>query len=270
MSAPWPCRLLPLLLVLLLPAPAAAGPRPLYDRLTTLKFLHEGVARAADTYEYRDMCVRYTEGLDTWNNLVPPPPDRHDHGSSWRRYLFGPNATAPPPGLRSAVPLGGLGTGSFELRGDGGIHEWLVENNGPGLWAGTGTTKAQRKDVRLAAAARPVRPGAAPGAAVLQTQPPEGLPGVEGLVYSGAYPVSRLKVQQEAMPVELQVCLPPWHRVSGCGIAVGIAPSPSPPPPRMAEWLCLCHGGVCELSIRCSWPPNGRMGPAQASAPDRR
>ena len=23
----------------------------------------------------------------------------------------------------------------------------------------------------------------------------------------------------------------------------------------VAMTMCLCHGGVCELSIRCSWPP---------------
>ena len=22
----------------------------------------------------------------------------------------------------------------------------------------------------------------------------------------------------------------------------------------MAMTICLCHGGICELSIRCSWP----------------
>ena len=34
----------------------------------------------------------------------------------------------PPTGLRSAVPLGGITTGSIELRGDGTFHEWTVEN----------------------------------------------------------------------------------------------------------------------------------------------
>lgn len=38
----------------------------------------------------------------------------------------------PPSGMRSAVPLGGLGTGSFELRADGTIHEWTLENQSPG------------------------------------------------------------------------------------------------------------------------------------------
>ena len=32
---------------------------------------------------------------------------------------------------------------------------------------------------------------------------------------------------------------------------------PSPPPPLrvVAMTICLCHGGICECNIRCSWPP---------------
>ena len=30
----------------------------------------------------------------------------------------------PPSGMRSAVPLGGIGCGAVELRGDGSLHEW--------------------------------------------------------------------------------------------------------------------------------------------------
>ena len=35
-----------------------------------------------------------------------------------------------PSGIRSAVPLGGLSTGSIELRGDGTLHEWIIHNAG--------------------------------------------------------------------------------------------------------------------------------------------
>ena len=38
----------------------------------------------------------------------------------------------PPPGMRSAVPLGGITTGSFELHADGTFHEWTIENQSPG------------------------------------------------------------------------------------------------------------------------------------------
>ncbi len=37
-----------------------------------------------------------------------------------------------PSGLRhSGIPLGGLGTGSVELRSDGYFHEWQIMNNAP-------------------------------------------------------------------------------------------------------------------------------------------
>ncbi len=38
----------------------------------------------------------------------------------------------PPVGMRSAVPLGGLGAGTVELRADGSFHDWNIFNNSPG------------------------------------------------------------------------------------------------------------------------------------------
>ena len=38
-------------------------------------------------------------------------------------------------GLRSAVPLGGVGAGTFELRGDGSFADWMIENQGTALAA---------------------------------------------------------------------------------------------------------------------------------------
>ena len=47
----------------------------------------------------------------------------------------------------------------------------------------------------------------------------------------------------------------------------------TPPPPKGLA-ICLCHGGICELSIRCSWPkrwlptaPAGRMGMTGVAGP---
>ncbi len=37
----------------------------------------------------------------------------------------------PPSGLRSSIPIGGVTTGSIELRGDGTFHEWTVESQSP-------------------------------------------------------------------------------------------------------------------------------------------
>ena len=53
-------------------------------------------------------------------------------GRSWE-YLYTESGEPPPLGMRSAVPLGGFGVGSIELRADGSFHDYLLENQGPGL-----------------------------------------------------------------------------------------------------------------------------------------
>ena len=101
------------------------------------------------------------------------------------------NLTHPPLGLRSAVPLGGLGAGAVELRADGTFHEWTLTNQHPagaakfgvvgdalvGLHVGGGTARA------------------------LRTSPPagSGIPGVESLTYHGSYPVSELEARDPAL-----------------------------------------------------------------------
>lgn len=63
-----------------------------------------------------------TGGIFAVNVSAPPPP-----------------AVLPPPlGVRSAVPLGGVGAGSVELRGDGSLHEWTIVNQSPGEGQGLG------------------------------------------------------------------------------------------------------------------------------------
>lgn len=46
-----------------------------------------------------------------------------------------PSVVSPPLGIRSAVPLGGVGAGSIELRADGSLHEWTIMNQSPGKCA---------------------------------------------------------------------------------------------------------------------------------------
>lgn len=103
----------------------------------------------------------------------------------------------PPSGMRSAVPLGGLGAGSFELRGDGTIHEFTAQNQAPGGAAKFGVLADALLGVRVAPAGG--GGGGASVAATLRTAPPGGLPGVDALTYSGSYPVSRLAVTDAAL-----------------------------------------------------------------------
>ena len=54
-----------------------------------------------------------------------PPLDRLRLMLEVRPYLAQGDGSVPPPnGMRSAVPLGGLGAGNFELRADGAFTEW--------------------------------------------------------------------------------------------------------------------------------------------------
>lgn len=103
----------------------------------------------------------------------------------------------PPVGMRSAVPLGGVGTGSFELRADGTAHEWTIHNASPAGSAKLGVIEDFTLAVRVAA------PGSsqASAAKVLKTGSLgslAGAPGAEGvdaIVYGGSYPMSRLQIE---------------------------------------------------------------------------
>ena len=96
------------------------------------------------------------------------------------------SGVAPASGIRSAVPLGGISAGSFELRGDGTLHEFIIHNAGP-----SGAAKIQvYEDAHFAVSVDGV-------ATVLQTHPrasaaAANVSGVDAIEYAGAYPVSRL------------------------------------------------------------------------------
>ena len=99
-----------------------------------------------------------------------------------------PAMAAPDFGMRSAVPLGGLGAGTVELRGDGTFHELTIHNAHPSGQGKLGVLAdallGMRIDSPTASLARAIR-----------TQAPAYAPaGVDSLEYSGAYPASRLTV----------------------------------------------------------------------------
>ncbi len=158
----------------------AAGAQDLAESLGALSFLNNGQVQASDTFERLTQCNGFAEGYTAWET------------GNIRDYLYETttgNATVPPIGMRSAVPLGGLGTGTFELRADGSFADWQVENQGPAL----ATNSIQNSKL-------PLLEGALLGlrvgdfATTLRTHPPNnsGLPAAESLSYSGAYPFARL------------------------------------------------------------------------------
>jgi len=123
----------------------------------------------------------------------------------------------PPLGMRSAVPLGGLGAGSFELRGDGSMHEWTIANQSPGGAAKVGLFDDAMFGVKVGDSAK-----------VLRTHPPRsaaenGISGVEEISYSGAYPVSRLSVTDSAIAAQ-NVKLFAHSRLSPNDLAHSAAP----------------------------------------------
>ena len=123
----------------------------------------------------------------------------------------------PPTGMRSAVPVGGVSGGSVELRADGTFHEWTIVNQSPGgaakygvvgdalMFAGVDGSDGSRTT------------------ALLRTQPPYSLPGVESMRYQGSYPAARLDVLDAALPVEMSVYA--YYRLKPTDLIRSVAPA---------------------------------------------
>ncbi len=79
----------------------------------------------------------------------------------------------------------------MELRADGSFHEWTIMNQSP-----AGAAKIQHLPELFFA----IKAGKE--ALTIQTHPMTGLPGVKSIVYSGAHPLSRLKVVDSRIPLE--------------------------------------------------------------------
>jgi len=156
-------------------------------------------------------------------------------------HTIGPDVglTPPPLGIRSAVPLGGLGAGSLELRGDGTFHEVTIHNAHPAGGAKYGVLA----DALLGARVTPV--GGAPVARALRTAPPAyAAPGVAALAYSGTYPASRLSVREEPSPF-------------GAGVAVDLfaysvlkpGDEQTSSAPAVAFSLRVANGGAADADV---------------------
>lgn len=117
-------------------------------------------------------------------------------GASPDEYL------APPLGIRSAPQLGGVSTGSVELRADGSFREWTMLNQGPGGSGKYGLVD----DVWMAL--RVSRPSEGK-AKVLRTHPPAYLAGngVSEITFSGTYPVTKLALSEEEFVADAPVSL---------------------------------------------------------------
>ncbi|XP_065653158.1 uncharacterized protein LOC136071792 [Hydra vulgaris] len=119
---------------------------------------------------------------------VPHPEPREDCVSG---KVHRDHYRHPPVGMRSSIPLGGLGSGSFEMRTDGTFHEWTIENQSPG-----GAAKLSKSSLEMLLLGVRVQKGKLPPtASVLRTHAPHGFDGVYSQTYSGSYPVSKLEIE---------------------------------------------------------------------------
>ena len=125
--------------------------------------------------------------------------------------------SAPPTGIRTAPPLGGLGAGTLELRADGSMTAWTLENNNP---AASAKLSTQRKTL---VAAQVRQTGAPAWRRVLQTRPPAGLPGVSSLTFGGSPPVTRL--QAGGAPESVSVTLNAFSAVKSGDMKTSTLPA---------------------------------------------
>jgi len=100
--------------------------------------------------------------------------------------------TAEKDVMRCGIPLGGIGAGTVEIRGDGKLHEWQIFNN----WE-------KPIELPLAFFATYINAPTTEKAVVLQIKPEGNLPGVKEIAYNGTFPVARLMYLDKAIPVRL-------------------------------------------------------------------
>jgi hypothetical protein len=190
---------------------------PLHDALKSLHFSNSDVMRATHNVSMRAVSSIYLEteaplkARWAWADGRITP--FHTHS-----YLFVENATAnqttggtgqgvpgwgvPPAGMRSSPPLGGLATGTVELRADGSLQAWTIENASP-----AGSAKMSRLDLAVLGVRFPSSfdPGAPHRSLMLRTHPPavQGVTAADGIgamSFSGAQPYTRLTPLDPSIP----------------------------------------------------------------------
>ncbi len=157
--------------------------------LTQLRFKNFGTVTRDMEFRYFRQPDDYLETANLWSI--------YSDGA----YLYridGREKRSPPDGMRSAVPLGGLGSGTLELRADGSLRDWNIFNNSPAY-----ETKVQLNDALFGIRVR--QPSGETFVSTLRTNPPFGLPAIPQIRYSGDFPVSRLRFSAShlTIPVDL-------------------------------------------------------------------
>jgi non-lysosomal glucosylceramidase len=106
----------------------------------------------------------------------------------------------PPSGLRSSVPLGGVTTGSIELRGDGTFHDWTVESQSPAGGVKYGVVGDALLGIRL----KNLKTNES-DARLIRTHPNHDLKGINTIKYHGSYPVSKFELIDNQLMANLDL-----------------------------------------------------------------
>ena len=170
--------------------------------LSSLRFINQGIVSSALNIERTDTPVLFSEGSHEWH-VKGIHPYAHEIPSG-ARITPEEDAfqlqSAPPVGIRSAPSLGGLGTGTLELKTDGSLSDWLIFNNSPG----NGEPK-----VHIPGAFFGIRTGYPYGGAsealTFRTHPPENLPAIHHIAGSGGFPVTRLSFSDSSLPLAVEL-----------------------------------------------------------------
>ena len=111
----------------------------------------------------------------------------------WQAYPWTPPRVYRGKNLEAVgMPIGGIGTGSVWLDGQGRLGIWQIFNN---------LSEPRIPDSFFAVRAR--RQSGQAVTRVLQTTPEGSLAAVESLEYEGGYPIARLTFHDAALPVEV-------------------------------------------------------------------
>ena len=190
--------------------PALGGTTPTTDALLALPFVNGGLTTSAQMFANRATGSIYLEpeaplrARWAWaDGSVTPFKDHEYLYELHNQSASGDNNATwsePPLGMRSAPPLGGLSTGTLELRADGTLSSVTIENASP---AGSA------KMARLVDGAFGARWSGADGhaARLLRTHPPKGIPGVDAIEFSGAQPFTRLRPIDASLPSGVELTL---------------------------------------------------------------
>lgn len=133
--------------------------------------------------------MRWEESLSRLPRPLPLPPS-----SPLPFPMQKPRTYAGPHLEYVLMPIGGIGTGSIWLDGQGRLAVWQVFNN--------------FTEVRIPHsffALRVQRPGQAPLLRVLQTVEEPGFPPMAALTFEGGYPIARLDFEDEELPVAVRL-----------------------------------------------------------------